>query len=58
MTLDAGLYHLSIKLCVINMHWEMISHITFLLGKVEKLKSLDKTTHNSLLFNVKINVFP
>lgn len=30
MTLDAGLlYHLSIKLSVINMHWEIISHITF-----------------------------
>lgn len=40
MTLGTGLYHLSIKLSGINMHWEMILHLTFLLGKVEKLKGL------------------
>ena len=38
MTLDTGLYHLSIKLSVINMHWGMISHLTFLLGKVKRLE--------------------
>lgn len=29
MTLDARLYHLNIKLSVVNMHWGIISHLTF-----------------------------
>lgn len=44
MILDAGLYRLSIEFSIINTHWEIISHMTFLLEKVGKLKSLDKTT--------------
>lgn len=54
MTLDAGLYHLSIKLSMINIHWEMTSRLTVLLGEVNKLKGLNKITYNNLLFCVEI----
>lgn len=55
MTLDAGLYHLNIKLSVINVCWEMLSHLTF--RKSRNIKGLGQTTYNNLLSYVEINFF-
>lgn len=41
---------LCMKFSLISIHWEMISHLTFLLRKDEILKSLDQISYNNLFY--------